>query len=163
MSNWLRRIRGGLLMGLTWALVWAPVGILVGLIVDPDDSMDEMWVLIGAYPGFLCGVVFSAVLVAAARHRRFEELSLPRFAAWGAVAGVLVAMLPIAAASDGTGRAPWLLGGVLLGALTLLGAGSAAASLALARKAEKRSLSGNDPDNDGILTADLRERTRIRR
>lgn len=146
MKQWLKRVRGALLMGVTWALVWAPAGVLIGLIVDPGDSMEEMWVLIGAYPGFLCGVVFSAVLVVAARHRRFEELSLSRFAAWGAVAGLLVAMLPIAAATADTGGTPFLLGAVLIGTLTLLGAGSASASLALARKAERGSLL--DPSGD---------------
>ena len=58
MNTWLRRIRGAVLMALTWAVVWAPVGVLIGMIVDPSDSMDEMWVAIGAYPGFLCGAVF---------------------------------------------------------------------------------------------------------
>ena len=58
MKKWLRRIRGALGMGLTWAMVWAPVAVLIGTqIVDPDDSMDEMWWMIGALPGFLSGVV----------------------------------------------------------------------------------------------------------
>ncbi len=56
MKNWLRRIRGAVLMGLTWAVVWAPIGVLIGMIVDPDESMDEMWFAVGGYPGFLCGV-----------------------------------------------------------------------------------------------------------
>ena len=83
MKKWLRRIRGAVLMGLTWAVVWALVAVLIGMIVDPDGSMDEMWVAIGAYPGFIGGVMFSAVLGIAARRRRFDELSLPRFGAWG--------------------------------------------------------------------------------
>src|SRR5918999_1910465 len=75
-KRWLRRIRGALLMGLTWAVAWAPIGVLVGMIVDPDGSMDEMWPAVGAYPGFLSGVVFSVVLAIAARRRRLHELSL---------------------------------------------------------------------------------------
>src|SRR5918998_2963865 len=102
MKKWLRRIRGAVLMGLTWAAVWAPVGILIGLIVDPDGSMDEMWVAVGAYPGFLGGVVFSAVLGIVGRRRRFDELSLPRFVAWGAVAGLLVGALPFAVGGSTT-------------------------------------------------------------
>ncbi len=59
-------------MALTWAVVWAPVGVLIGRIVDPNDSMEEMWVAVGAYPGFLCGTVFSAVLGIAEGRRRFD-------------------------------------------------------------------------------------------
>ncbi len=83
MKKWLRRIRGALGMGLIWAAGWAPVGVLIGMIVDPDGSMDEMWVAVGAYPGFIGGVVFSAVLGIAEGRRRFDEVSLPRFGAWG--------------------------------------------------------------------------------
>lgn len=59
MKKWPRRIRGAVLMGLTWAAVWAPIGVLIGMIVDPSGSTDEMWVAVGAYPGFLGGVIFS--------------------------------------------------------------------------------------------------------
>ncbi len=47
MNSWLRRIRGAVLMALTWAVVWAPVGVLIGMIVDPDGSMEEIWVAVG--------------------------------------------------------------------------------------------------------------------
>jgi hypothetical protein len=140
MKKWLRRIRGAVLMGLTWALVWAPVAVLIGMIVDPNGSMEEMWPAIGAYPGFLSGVVFSAVLGIAARRRRFNELSLSRFAAWGAVAGLLIGVLPFTLGDVSTERPLWLLGVVIIGPITLLGAVSAAGSLALARRAEKREL-----------------------
>jgi hypothetical protein len=125
-------------MGLTWAVVWGPVGVLIGMIVDPDGSMDEMWVAVGAYPGFLGGVVFSAVLGIAARRRRIDELSLSRVAAWGAAAGLLVGALPFAVGTA-SGELPlWLLGGVVVGSITLLSGVSAAGSLALARMAERR-------------------------
>jgi hypothetical protein len=120
--------------------VWAPVAVLIGMIVDPDGSMDEMWLAIGAYPGFLSGVVFSAVLGIAARRRRFNELSLSRFAAWGALAGLLIGVLPFTLGDVNTERPLWLLGVVIIGSITLLGAVSAAGSLALARMAEKREL-----------------------
>jgi hypothetical protein len=125
-------------MGLTWAMVWAPVAVLIGMVVDPDGSMDEMWVAAGAYPGFLGGVVFSAVLGIAAGRRRLEELSLLRVGAWGAVAGLLVGVLPFALGTPNTERPLWLLGVVIIGSVTLLSAASAAGSLALARLAEKR-------------------------
>jgi hypothetical protein len=136
-KKWLRRIRGAVLMGLTWAVVWAPVGVLIGMIVDPDGSMDEMWVAVGAYPGFLCGAVFSAVLGIAEARRTFDELSLPRSAVWGAVGGLLVGVLPFAAGTPNTALPLWQWAAVIIGPMTLLGAVSAAGSLALARRAKK--------------------------
>jgi hypothetical protein len=145
MKKWLRRIRGTVVLGLTWALAWAPVGLLIGMIVDPDGSMDEPWIAVGTLPGFLGGVAFAAVLGIVGRRRRFEELSIPRFAAWGAVAGLLVGgtWLVVALVSD---PPRWLLNGLVVGSLTLLSAISAAGSLALARMAERRELPGAGAD-----------------
>ena len=138
MKSWLRRIRGAVLMGLTWALVWAPVGVLIGTIVDPDGSMDEMWVLVGAYPGFLCGLAFSIVLGFAERRRSLDELSLRRTGAWGAAGGLLVGLLPFAVGTASTALPLWQWGVLIVGTFTLLSAGSAVASLWLARMAKKR-------------------------
>jgi hypothetical protein len=148
MKQWLRRIRGAVLMGLTWAAVWAPVGPLIGMVVDPDGSMDEPWIAVGVYPGFLGGVAFATVLGIVGRRRRFGELSLPRFAAWGAAAGLLVGVLwlVLALLSDPPN---WLLNAVVVGSLTLLSAVSAPASLAVARMAEKR-----DPLDTGADVAE---------
>jgi hypothetical protein len=138
MMKWLRRIRGAVGMGLTWALVWGPVAVLIGMAVDPDGSMDEMWVAIGAYPGFLGGVVFSAVLAIAARHRGLDDLPLSRVALWGAAAGLLVGTLPFLIGDPASDRPVWVLAAIVISAITLLSAASAAGSLALARMAEKR-------------------------
>ncbi|MFN2400466.1 MAG: hypothetical protein ABR543_17785 [Gemmatimonadaceae bacterium] len=140
MKKWLRRIRGAVGMGLIWALVWAPIAVLIGTqIVDPDDSMDEMWVMVGALPGFLSGVVFSAVLGIAARRRRLDELSIARVGGWGAVAGLLIGILPWVLGDSG-GR-PWLFQAVVvITSITLLSAVSAAGSLALAQRVQKREL-----------------------
>ena len=142
MKKWLRRVRGAVLMGLTWAAVWAPVAVLIGVTVDPDGSMDEMWVAIGAYAGFLGGVVFATVLGIVAGRRRFGELSLPRFAAWGAVAGLLAGALPFAIGDSTAERPLWLLAAIVMGSVSLLSALSAAGSLALARKAQGREALG---------------------
>jgi hypothetical protein len=152
MKKWLRRIRGAVGMGLTWALVWAPVAVLIGLFVDPDGSMDEMWPAIGAYPGFLGGVVFSIVLAIAARRRRLGDLSLARVTAWGAAAGLLVGTLPFTIGEPATDRPVWLLATVVISTITLLSAASAAGSFALARRAEKQALSdaGADTARAGI-------------
>lgn len=151
MKKWLRRIRGAAGMGLTWAVVWAVVAGLIGMLVDPDGSMDEMWPAIGAYPGFLGGVVFSVVLAVAARRRRLDDLSLGRVAAWGAGAGFLVGVLPFAIGEPTTEIPLWLLGVLVIGTITGLSAASAAGSLALARMGERRELgAGAGPHHDPI-------------
>jgi hypothetical protein len=145
-KKWLRRIRGAVGMGLTWAVVWGAAAVLAGVLVDPDGSMDEMWVAIGAYPGFLGGVVFSAVLAVAARRRSLGELSIPRVAGWGAAAGLLVGTLPFVIGDPTTEIPLWALAAGVIGTITLLSAGSAAGSLALARMAERRELPGGSAD-----------------
>jgi hypothetical protein len=138
MKPWLRRVRGAVGMGLTWAAVWGPAGVLLGMIVDPDGSMDEMWVAVGAYPGFVAGVVFSAVLGIAAGRRRIDELSLARVGGWGALAGLLVGALPFAVGAATAELPHSRLGAVVIGSIALLSAVSAAGSLALARMVGRR-------------------------
>jgi hypothetical protein len=141
MKKWLRRIRGAVLMGLTWALAWLPVGLLIGLILDPDGSMDEPWLLVGTLPGFLAGVVFSAVLGIAAARRKLDELSVAKVGGWGAVAGLLIGSLPFVLGDQGPdAKRVWLLPVVVISSITLLSAVSAAGSLVLARKSERREL-----------------------
>ena len=134
MNNWQRNLRGALLMGLTWAIAWAPVGVLIGTIIDPDGSMDEPWVLVGTFPGFLCGVVLFTLLRMAEGRRGLDELSPFRAAVWGAMAGLLVGVLPFVLGSQNTnGRPLWLLPVVAIGSVTLLSAVSGSVSVALAR------------------------------
>jgi len=104
MNQWQRRIRGAIGMGLTWAAGWALAGLLIGVTSTllpglPWDAFFEVFdapLPALAIPGFCGGVLFSMVLGIAGRRRRFEELSLPRFAAWGAMGGVLLSLLPAA-------------------------------------------------------------------
>ncbi|MEP6835755.1 MAG: hypothetical protein ABJB74_20375 [Gemmatimonas sp.] len=140
MNHWLKRARGAIGMGVIWALVWAPLAILIGTrIIDPTDAMDEMWWMVGAIPGFLSGVTFSIVLGIAGRRRKLNELSVKRTAGWGAVAGALIGCLPFLLGD--TGGRPWiLLAGGVVSSITVLSAASAAGSLALAQRAEKRAL-----------------------
>ena len=136
----LRRFRRALLMGLIWAVLWVPIALLISLIMDPNGSMDEPWILVGAYPGFLSAVVFAMVIGFAERRRRFDELSLTRVAAFGAVAGLLVGIIPFVAGSNSTNLPTWLLIFAIAGPITLLSAVSAGGSLALARRAERLNL-----------------------
>lgn len=136
-KKWLRRIRGAVLMGLTWAVVWAPIGPLIGFIVDRDGTMDEPWVAVGALPGFFAGVVFAILLGVVGRRHRFEDFSLRKFAAWGAGAGLIMGVLPFMFGSLNPALPVWF-PGVVIGSIAVLAGASAAASLALARKAEQR-------------------------
>jgi hypothetical protein len=120
-------------MGLIWAAGWGLVGVLIGIFVDPDGAIDDMWVATLGVPGLLGGVVFSALLGIAEGRRRFDEPSLSRFGASGAVAGLLLGVLPLAAGSPNSELPLWLLGVVLIGSTTLLGAVSGQASWLLCR------------------------------
>ncbi|HEX8671758.1 MAG TPA: hypothetical protein VF710_07705 [Longimicrobium sp.] len=133
MNVTLTRIRGAIVMGLAWAVVWAPIAVLAGLIVDPDGSMDEMWPAIGAYPGFLSGVVFSALIGIAYGRRGVGELTLARAGAWGAAAGVLVGVLPFTIGESASKLPLWQLASIVIGSITLLSALSAVASAMVSR------------------------------
>ncbi|HJU66597.1 MAG TPA: hypothetical protein VJ650_00015, partial [Gemmatimonadaceae bacterium] len=105
----------------------------------------EMWFLVGAYPGFLGGVLFSIVLAIAERHRRLDELSVRRFGAWGAAAGLVVGVLPFMLGTPAAHVDVARLATVVIGSFTLMSAASAAGSLALARKTEKRDVLDRGP------------------
>src|SRR5688572_2627475 len=146
-------------MGLMWAAGWAVAGLLIGVSSIllpwlPWDSFFEVFdapLPAMAIPGFFAGVFFSAVLGIAGRHRKFSELSLPRFAAWGAVGGVLLILFPFAlvavglASRGGSDLGTWQIIAAISGPFILLSAASASGSLMLARRAEnKRSLEAGE-------------------
>lgn len=161
MNQWVRRIRGAIGMALTWAAGWALAGMLLGVtsVLLPGLPWDVFFEVFDAplpalaVPGFFGGLFFSAVLGIAARRRRLDELSLPRFAAWGAVAGLLLSLFPAALvavglASMGRPEELWSFTAFISGPLALLSAASASGSLMLARKAERREL----PDRSAGVT-----------
>ncbi len=137
MNHWLRRIRGAIGMGLTWALAWFGAGLALLLVVGVDAA-DVPFPLGFGLLGFLAGVTFSGVLGIVERRRRFDQMSLPRFAGWGAAGGLLLSVMFVLAVA--LGGDPTLLDDlVFLGPLfAVAGAGSAAGSLALARMARNR-------------------------
>lgn len=135
MSRWRRRIRGAIGMGLTWGLAWFGAGMVLLLIVGVGAADVPFPLGFGAL-GFLAGVTFSLVLGVAEGRRRFDQMSVPRFAAWGAVGGLLLSVLFVAAVTV-TGAATLDVLGVGP-VFALAGAGSAAGSLALARLSEDR-------------------------
>lgn len=140
MKKWLRRIRGAIGMGLTWAAAWFGVGLtmVVGLLLLTGTRPDVPIPLVFGVFGFVGGVTFAGVLGLVEGRRRFEQMSLPRFAGWGAAGGLLLStffVLTVALAGDPS--FVWNLM-VLSPILAAAGAGSAAGSLALARRADDR-------------------------
>jgi hypothetical protein len=93
--------------------------------------------------GFLAGIVFSSLLAMTERRRRLDQLSLPRFAAWGAVGGLLLSVLFAAAASLGLRDVL-----ALAPTLAIASAVSAAGSLVVAKRAERRELTESANDTD---------------
>lgn len=133
MRKWLRRVRGAIGMGFTWGAAWSGAGIALAVVTR--FQADAPFPLIFGVLGFIAGVIFSAFLALTEGRRRFDQMSLPRFAAWGALGGLLLSAVFAKAASLG-----W--GDVLVVAPTfaLASAVCASGSLALARRAVSREL-----------------------
>ena len=131
MKKWLKRIRGALGICFTWAAIWFGVGAVFDLLSGAPVSGALLEnALQAAVLGFINGAAFSAVLRLAQGHRTFDEMSLWRFAGLGALGGLIVSLI--------IGSAAFLV------LFTLLGAGCAAGSLALARMADPSLESGED-------------------
>lgn len=140
MPRWLRLLRGMLGTGLTFSVVVAAVSAVVaGVAWLLPGAMSSAEVVEMIFMGFRAaaiafpvGVVFSGGLALTARHRTFDELSIPRVAALGAVGGLaLFGLLALNAWSawstaDAIGNLVILVG---------IGAGAAGGTLALARRA----------------------------
>jgi hypothetical protein len=93
--------------------------------------------------GFIGGVTFSAVLVLTEGRRRLDQLSLWRFATWGAIGGLLLSAVFVRGASYGLAEVL-----AITTTLTVACAASASGSLAVARRAQQREL----PDSSGDAT-----------
>lgn len=152
MKKWMRRVRGALCFGIIWATGGALLGFAIELLhnawPNPFGSLVDIWPAALAYPAFLGGLAFSTVLGIVGRGRRFDELSLPAFAAWGALGGLLVSLVPVAAVGTGLVTLdvpPWRLTAALAVPLTLGSAIAASASLALARMSEDPASADRSP------------------
>lgn len=131
MKSWVRRIRGAIGVGLTWAVAWFGAGMVLLLIVG-FGAADVPFPLFFGLLGFLAGATFAGILGIVGRRRRFDQLSLSRFAGWGAFGGLLLSGVFVLA--SGLGGEFLVLGPVF----ALAGAISAAGTLALARRADKK-------------------------
>ena len=164
MKKWLRRIRGAIGMGLTWAAAWGGAGIItmLGFLLVTGSRPDAPFPLIFGAFGFVAGVIFSGVLGLVEGRRRFDQMSLPRFAAWGAAGGFLLAATFVLAVSL-SGDPGFLWNLVVVGPLfAVAAAGSAAGSLALARRAQGRELLETTEDVTAVGPSDRGARKVLR-
>ena len=139
MKKWGRRIRGAIGMGLAWGAAGFGAGILLARVSSFD--VDLPFALLFAPLGFFAGIIFSGILVVIEGRRRFDRMSLSRFAGWGAVSGLLLSGIFVVAAAL-RGEALWGEFLVFGPALAMASAVCAAGSLAVARRAERRELPG---------------------
>jgi hypothetical protein len=96
-KNWLSGPRGTVAMILTWTVGWGlGFGGLMEL-YDPHGEIGDIWPAVLAIPGFIGGVVFSALLRIAEGRRSFDEVSLGRFVIWGVATGLVLGVLTIPA------------------------------------------------------------------
>lgn len=139
MQKWLRRIRGAIGMGLTWGAAWFGVGILPRWVfgIETDVPIPLVFGLLG----LVAGATFSGLLALTQGRRTFDQMSLPRFAGWGAVGGLLLSALFAGTASLGWGDML-----ALAPTLALACGVSAAGSLAMARRAVTRELPDSRAD-----------------
>ena len=124
MKKWLRRTRGIIGTALTWGVGWSLIGLAGGVPV-----------LNWGIPGAIAGGGFAVALAIAGRRRTLREISVGSAAGWGAlgtVGAVLLAM-PLLLL-----MMPALKIGPVLAVLAVLGAGSGAGTLAIAKRAEDR-------------------------
>ena len=98
MNNWMSGIRGAVLVVVLWVIGWGLGFGGIAELLDPDGRVQDVWPTMLAIPGFIGGVLFALLLTfAAARGGSLGEISLIRFALWGAVTGVILGLLTIPA------------------------------------------------------------------
>ena len=151
MGKWLRRIRGAIGMGFTWGAAWSGAGFVLAVVTG--FKADAPFPLIFGVLGFFAGVIFSAFLALTEGRRRFDQMSLPRFAAWGATGGIVLSAVFAKAAS-----LDW--GDVLLIAPTFAVACAvcASGSLAVARRVARAELPAIRGDIAEVELTELEKR-----
>lgn len=164
MRSWLKRIRGAVGVGVTWATGWGLFGGLYWLVLTGSELGVDLALSLGsqyAALGFVGGVTFSAVLRLTEGRRRFDELRIPRFAAWGGFGGLLIGaaytgVLTALGMTQGPGMAAAL--AQFVGITTVLGASCAGGSLAIARVSDDMELleSGEESAEVGLSSEERR-------
>lgn len=135
MSGWKRIVRGMIGTGVVFGAVTGAATLVVGVaaMIFGNASLNDLRFAgrVGV-AGFILGVGFSGMLALAARNRRFTELSVPKFAGIGAIAG-LIYFLFISTNGIGVWSLETAIFNFLL--LVLMGSGAATATLLVARRA----------------------------
>lgn len=163
MTGLLRRLRGAIGMGISWAAVGFMVGGVIELIhniwPNPIGSAVDIWPAMLAVPGFLGGLGFSVVLTIAARRRRFDELSMGRFALLGAAGGLIASLVPATLLAGPRAFPVTSLLAELAGPFVIGGAVAAAGTLAVARLSEDQDLldASDDVSDVGLTPEEARE------
>jgi len=147
--------------GLTFAAGVGVVGSmlgLVGLLLGELSGHDLRIVAKLSVVAFIVGVAFSGVLAIAARGRSFDRLSLRYVTALGAGGGLLYFLFIALMNGVRVWSASNAIGNLTI--LTLMGGGSAAATLLLARKAGHVLKSGEESRSlgEGRIEAPLARR-----
>ena len=146
MRSWLQRIRGAIGMGFTWGATWSIAGMVPRWVFG--FKADAPFPIIFGALGFIAGVIFFALLAVTERRRRFEQMSVPRFAAWGAIGGVLLAAIFATAVSLRWGDVL-----AIVPTFALASAVCASGTLVVARRAVTRELPDSRRDiSEGELT-----------
>jgi len=138
MGKWLRRIRGAIGMGITWAAALFVVGSVPRWVFGVNTDV-PIPLVFGVF-GFIAGVTFSALLMLTEGRRSFDQMSIRRFAGWGAITGLLLSALWANVVS-----LPWGEALAIAPVFALASAACASGSLAMARRAVRREL----PDSRG--------------
>jgi len=139
-------------MGITWAAAWAAVGFVPRWVLGINSDLP--FPLLSGGLGFIAGVTFSALLALTQGRRRFDQMTLARFAAWGAAGGLLLSALFVRGAHLGAGEVL-----AISATFALASAACATGSLAVARRAVLRQF----PSSRGIAPgAELAERKKLR-
>jgi hypothetical protein len=148
-TNWMKRVRGAIGIGLTWGAAWLGAGLIFMVIAapHPENPFFVAWGILG----FIAGVTFATILGIVERRRLIDQLSLPRIAGWGALGGLALAGI---FAGGVTGQF-WLLGPLF----ALAGAGCAAGTLGLARRGDQRRFLDATADlSEAALSSDPRRK-----
>jgi len=149
MRTLVRRLRGAVGIGLAWGLAWLGAGLVLLAIVGPNAA-DVPFPLFFGFLGFIAGMIFAGILGLAEGRRRFDQMSMPRFAGWGAVGGLLLS--GVMALAIGAESIP-----VLGSIFALAGAACASGSLALARRASSRGELGAGMEGPALRDGAARE------
>ena len=146
-SKWLQRIRGAIGMGFAWAAVWSAAGFVPCWVFG--FNADAPFPLIFGVLGFIAGVTFSGLVVLTQGRRRLDQISLPRFAGWGAVGGLLLSAFFANMASLG-----WQDVLAVAPTFALASAICASGSLAVARRALRQEMPDTGRDTAEVEIAD---------